>query len=122
MKKLEFTVHEFMTIMGTLDEASGGRPAPEDSILNAWRDQWVTMDQRLESLDMMERADMLFDGKLTINAISDAQLNEVLSVVRDHIKMHQRLIAEEDLDADPEELETWQDKLAELEAIAAGDF
>jgi len=122
MKKLEFSVHEFMTIMGTLDEEAGGRPAPEDSVLNAWREQYVTLDKRLESLDMMERADMLFDGKLTINAISDAQLNEVLGVVREHIQMHERLITEEDLDADPEELETWQDKLAELEAISSGDF
>ncbi len=122
MRKLEFNVHEFMTIMGTLDEATGGRPAPEDSVLNAWREQYVTLDKRLESLDMMERADMLFDGKLTINAISDSQLNEVMSVVRDLIKMHERLIAEEDLDADPEDLEAWQDKLADLAAVASGDF
>ncbi len=122
MRKLEFSVHEFMTIMGTLDEAAGGRPAPEDSVLNAWREQYDTLDKRLESLDMMERADMLFDGKLTINAISDSQLNEVMSVVRDLIKMHERLIAEEDLDADPDDLEAWQDKLGDLAAIASGDF
>ena len=120
MRKLEFTVHEFMTIMGTLDEAYDGAKPPEDSVLVAWREQYDMLDKRLESLPMMERADMLFDGKMTINAISDGQLNEVLGVVRDHIKMHEKLIAENDLDADPEELETWQDKLGELEAIAAG--
>ena len=68
MEKLEFTVHEFMAIMGSLDENLAGKNAPEGSVYNEWHAQWKALDERLEELPMMERADMLFDGKLTINA------------------------------------------------------
>ena len=64
MQKIELSVHEFMTIMGTMDETFGGRmEAPDGSIYAHWYAQWKAMDEQLESLGLMERADMLFDGR-----------------------------------------------------------
>ena len=72
MNKIELTVHEFMTIMGTLDEKFGGRQAAAgSSIYAAWHEQWRALEARLEKLGLMERADMLFDGKVAINALSE---------------------------------------------------
>ena len=114
MEKLEFTVHEFMAIMGSLDENLAGKNAPEGSVYNEWHAQWKALDERLEELPMMERADMLFDGKLTINAITEPHLKEVISVVESQVAMHQQLIKGNDEDADPEDLEIWQNRLNDL--------
>ena len=114
MEKLEFTVHEFMAIMGSLDENLAGKNAPEGSVYNEWHAQWKALDERLEELPMMERADMLYDGKLTINAITEPHLKEVISVVESQVAMHQQLIKGNDEDADPEDLEIWQNRLNDL--------
>ena len=114
MEKLEFTVHEFMAIMGSLDENLAGKNAPEGSVYNEWHAQWKALDERLEELPMMERADMLFDGKLTINAITEPHLKEVISVVESQVAMHTQLIKGNDEDADPEDLEIWQNRLNDL--------
>ena len=117
MDKLEFTVHEFMAIMGSLDENLAGKNAPEGSVYNEWHAQWKALDERLEELPMMERADMLFDGKLTINAITEPHLKEVISVVESQVAMHQQLIKDNDEDADPEDLEIWQNRLNDLSEL-----
>ena len=117
MEKLEFTVHEFMAIMGSLDENLAGKNAPEGSVYNEWHAQWKALDERLEELPMMERADMLFDGKLTINAIPEPHLKEVISVVESQVAMHQQLIKDNDEDADPEDLEIWQNRLNDLSEL-----
>jgi len=114
LEKLEFTVHEFMAIMGSLDENLAGKNAPEGSVYNEWHAQWKALDERLEELPMMERADMLYDGKLTINAITEPHLKEVISVVESQVAMHQQLIKGNDEDADPEDLEIWQNRLNDL--------
>ena len=44
MEKLEFTVHEFMAIMGSLDENLAGKNAPEGSVYNEWHAQWKALD------------------------------------------------------------------------------
>ena len=123
MQKLEFTVHEFMAIMGNLDENLAGKKAPEGSVYNEWHQQWKTLDERLEGLDPMPRADMLFDGKVTINAITEQQLQEVIGVVESQIAMHEKLIADDDEDADPEDLEVWQARLKDLnDLLNAADW
>ena len=118
MHKIELSVHEFMTIMGSLDEGFGGRmKAPDDSVYAAWYQQWKAMDERLESLGLMERADMLFDGKVAINALSETHFQELLKGGRVQIKYHGELIAADDEDADPEELDMWEERLGELQAM-----
>jgi hypothetical protein len=117
LEKLKFTVHEFMAIMGSLDENLAGKNAPEGSVYNEWHAQWKALDERLEELPMMERADMLFDGKLTINAITEPHLKEVISVVESQVAMHQQLIKDNDEDADPEDLEIWQNRLNDLSEL-----
>ncbi|HJO73636.1 MAG TPA: hypothetical protein QGH84_00265 [Rhodospirillales bacterium] len=117
MDKLEFTVHEFMAIMGSLDENLAGKNAPEGSVYNEWYAQWKALDERLEELPMMERADMLFDGKLTINAITEPHLKEVIGVVESQVAMHTQLIKDDDEDADPEDLEIWQNRLKDLSEL-----
>ena len=117
MQKLVFTVHEFMAIMGSLDENLAGKNAPEGSVYNEWHAQWKALDERLEELPMMERANMLFDGKLTINAITEPHLKEVISVVETQVAMHQQLIKDNDEDADPEDLEIWQNRLNDLSEL-----
>ena len=118
MHKIELSVHEFMTIMGSLDEGFGGRmKAPDDSVYAAWYQQWKAMDERLESLGLMERADMLFDGKVAINALSEAHFLELLKCIRGQVKYHGQLIADKDEDADPEELDMWEERLGELQAM-----
>jgi hypothetical protein len=121
LDKLVFTVHEFMAIMGHLDEQLAGKPAPAASVYNEWLEQWQTLDKRLEELPMMERADMLFDGKLTINAISEPHLNEVIGVVEAQIDMHKQLIEDDDEDADPEDLEIWQSRYKDLKQLLGSD-
>lgn len=123
MDKLEFTVHEFMAIMGNLDENLAGKKSPEGSVYNEWYAQWKVLDERLEELDPMPRADMLFDGKVSINAIAEPQLQEVIGIVKNQIALHEKLIKDEDEDADPEDLEIWQAKLKDLtELLEGGDW
>jgi hypothetical protein len=110
-----------MTIMGYLDERLGGNIAPKDSIYNEWQQQWVTLDDRLEKLPMMERADMLFDGKLTINAITKLHLIELISVVDAQVSFHQKLIKDEDEDADLEDLETWVTRQKDLNELLGSE-
>ncbi len=118
MQKIELSVHEFMTIMGTMDETYGGRmKAPDESVYAHWYTQWKAMDERLESLGLMERADMLFDGKVAINALSEAHFQELLKSVRGQVKYHGHLIADGDEDGDEEELNMWEERLAELQAM-----
>lgn len=117
MDKLEFTVHEFMTIMGSIDESLAGKNAPGGSVYNEWFAQWKALDERLEELPMMERADMLFDGKLTINAITEPHLKEVITIVEAQVVLHEQLIKDDDEDADPEDLEIWQNRHRDLSEL-----
>ena len=118
LPKLELTVHEFMAIMGNLDERMAGKPQTEDtSIYHEWYRQWKVLDERLEKLPPMQRADMLFDGKVSINAISEAHLKELIGVVKSQFALHRKLIDDGDEDADPEDLEVWQNRLADLDGM-----
>ena len=112
-----------MIIMGSLDENLAGKKAPDGSVYNEWHQQWKALDERLEELPMMERADTLFDGKLTINAITEPHLKEVIGVVKNQIAMHEQLIKDNDEDADPEALEVWQNRLKDLsELLGSNDW
>ena len=118
MDKIELTVHEFMTIMGTLDEKFGGRQsAAGDSIYAAWLEQWRVLDARLEKLGLMERADMLFDGKVAINALSEQHFRELIKTVEGRVTFNKQLLDEGDEDGDEEELEMWENRLGELQAM-----
>jgi hypothetical protein len=117
MQKIELTVHEFMSIMGALDESRGGKGPTGDTIYDEWFTQWKALDERLEKLDMMDRADMLFDGKISINAISEVHFGQLIDAVVDQITMHRELIEAEDEDADPDDLEMWQSRLTELQGL-----
>ncbi len=113
--KLEITVHEFLTIMGKLDaERKGQPPGDGDSIYDTWYDHWVALEKKVDKLSPMARADMLFDGKVGINAISENHLAEIIGVVEDQIAMHRELIKTDDEDADPEDLAMWQERLSQL--------
>ena len=116
MDKIVFTVHEFMAVMGSMDENLAGKKAPEGSVYNEWHEQWKVLDERLEELDPMPRADMLFDGKVTINAITEPQLQEVVGVVENQIAMHEKLI-----DDDDEEEDDVEAILAALRAMESDD-
>ena len=118
MDKIELTVHEFMTVMGTLDEKFGGRQsAAGDSIYAAWLEQWRVLDARLEKLGLMERADMLFDGKVAINALSEQHFRELIMTVEGRVTFNKQLLDEGDEDGDEEELEMWENRLGELQAM-----
>lgn len=118
MQRLEFSVHEFMTIMGSLDFSRESKPVEGGaSVYDEWYDQWRQLDTRLESLDPLPRADMLFDAKVVINSITDSQLTEVIGVVQEQINMHKELIKTKDEDADPEDLEGWETRLVDLEKL-----
>jgi len=121
LRKLEFSVHEFMAIMDHLDAGFGGGKPPRDSVYNEWRAQWKTLDERLEALAPMQRADMLFDGKVAINAIGEPHLREVIGVVEDLIAMQKKLLAEGDEDADPDDLEVFETRLRELKELLKSD-
>ena len=93
MDKIELTVHEFMMIMGTLDEQFGGRQsAAGESIYAAWHEQWRALDARLEKLGLMERADMLFDGKVAINALAEQHFRELLKVIEGRVVFNKQLL------------------------------
>ncbi len=117
MEKIELTVHEFMTIMGSLDEKKSELNTNDDSIYEAWFPQWKALDERLEKLDMMERADMLFDGKIAINAISESHFQQLLRAVTYQIQTHTELIEKKDEDADPEDCKMWEERLSQLNAL-----
>jgi len=117
MQKIVLTVHEFMAIMGALDEVRGGKGPTGDTIYDEWYSQWKDLDVRLEKLDMMERADMLFDGKITINAITEEHFQQLIDAVKYQISMHQQLIETNDEDGDPDDLEIWETRLTELEKL-----
>lgn len=114
MSKLQFSVYEFMAIMGRMDEELGGSDPSPESVFNEWYEQWRTLENRSEELPPMERADLLFDGKVTINAISEPHLREVVGVVEALVHMHRQLIRDEDPDADEEDLAMWETRLDEL--------
>lgn len=119
MSKLQFSVYEFMAIMGRMDEdLNGAKPSP-DSVYVEWRDQWKQLEDKSEALGPMERADLLFDGKVTINAISEEHLREVIDVVAGQVKMNQDMIDEDDPDADEEDLAMWRTRLRELNGVLA---
>lgn len=116
MDTIQFSVHEFVTVMGILNErVRDGDGVPDTSVWHAWKDRYKALDRDLEKLDMMDRADMLFDGKVTFNDVTKEQLAEVIAIVDSHAKHEQQLIDENDLDADPEELEIWTTLHARLE-------
>jgi len=117
MQKIVLSVHEFMSIMGALDEVRGGKGPIGETIYDEWYPQWKALDERLEKLDMMDRADMLFDGKITINAITEEHFQQLIDAVKYQIAMHQELIETNDEDADPEDLELWETRLTELDAL-----
>ncbi len=118
MSNLQLTVHEFLTIMGTLDEhmeKTGFKG--ESAIYDAWYQQWREVEAKVESLSMMDRADMLFDGKVTINDIPEEHIVEVKDCINEQIGMHKRMIEENDVDADPDDLEIWENRLAAVEKL-----
>lgn len=118
MSNLQLTVHEFLTIMGTLDEhmeETGFKG--ESAIYDAWYQQWRDVEAKVEKLAMMERADMLFDGKVTINDISAEHLVEVRACINEQINIHRKMIAENDVDADPDDLEIWENRLAAIKDL-----
>ncbi|MDA8637479.1 hypothetical protein N9L49_02545 [Rhodospirillales bacterium] len=109
METLIFSVHEFMIMMGILREQKNeGKDIPKDSIWNTWQPRYQELDRDLEKLDMMRRADMLFDGKVTFHDVSNDMIREVMSLVDIHLKFEQNLIEEGDLDGDPDEVEIWR--------------
>ena len=118
MQKIELSVHEFMAVMGQLDEArKGAGPGAAGTIYDEWYTQWIALDERLEKLDMMARADMMFDGKIAINAISENHFKELIEAVQYQISFHKELIETEDEDADEEDLEIWQKCLSKLTGV-----
>ena len=119
MSKLQFSVYEFMAIMGRIDEdLNGAKPVP-DSVFLEWEDQWRQLEKRSDSLSPMERADLLFDGKVTINAITETHLREVIGVVQSQVSMQETLHEDDDPDADEEDLAMWRTRLRELSGMLA---
>lgn len=119
MSKLQLSVYEFMAIMGRMDEdLNGAKPSPE-SVFVEWQDQWKQLEDKSEALGPMERADLLFDGKVTINAISEEHLRELIDVVGGQVKMNQEMIDEDDPDADEEDLAMWRNRHRELNGMLA---
>ena len=112
------TVHEFLTIMGTLDEhmeKTGFKG--ESAIYDAWYQQWRDVEAKVEGMSMMDRADMLFDGKVTINDIPAEHLAEVTVCIKEQVAIHTKMIEENDIDADPDDLEIWQNRLAAVKEL-----
>lgn len=116
METLIFSVHEFMIIMGILREQKNeGQDIPKESIWNVWQPRYQELDRDLEKLDMMRRADMLFDGKVTFHDVSNDMIREVMGLVDIHLNFEQNLIEEGDLDGDPDEVEIWRTLRLRLE-------
>lgn len=119
MSKLQFSVYEFMAIMGRIDEDLNGAKPDPGSVFSEWEDQWRQLEARSDSLSPMERADLLFDGKVTINAITEEHLREVVAVVQSQVAMQETLHEEGDPDADEEDLAMWRNRLRELNGMLA---
>lgn len=120
MQKIELSVHEFMAIMGQLDEDRNETgPDASRTIYDEWHAQWTSLDDRLEKLGPMDRADMLFDGKITINAISEDHFQALINSVKFQISFHKDLIKTEDEDADEDDLDIWQKCLNRLTGVNA---
>ena len=125
MSKLQFTVYEFMSIVGYLDEqrkvVGKGLPqkVPDASVYDEWIDQWRDLEKRSDALAPMERADLLFDGKVTINAITADHLREVIQVVEVMFDQQQQLIDDDDPDADMDDLVMWRNRLRDLNGVLA---
>lgn len=116
METLIFSVHEFMIIMGILREReNAGEDIPADSIWVTWQERYKELDRDLEKLDMMQRADMLFDGKVTFHDVTVPMMHEVLSLIDVHLAFEQGLIEDGDLDGDPDEVEIWRTLRLRLE-------
>ena len=62
-------------------------------------------------------ADMLFDGKVTINALSEEHFHELIKTVEGRAVFNKQLLDEGDEDGDEEELEVWENRLGELLAM-----
>ena len=121
--KIVLTVHEFTIIMGHLDQKFAGKRNAKSAIYDAWYDHWKSVEDKMEGMGPMERADMLFDGKITINALSAEQLEELVGVAESQVTFHETLIKDNDEDADPEDLDTWKARLRELRGLGrAGDW
>ncbi|MBT4890346.1 MAG: hypothetical protein HON65_12420 [Rhodospirillales bacterium] len=119
MSKIQFSVYEFMSIVGHMDEGLKGQKAAPGSVYHEWIDQWNDLDKKSEALGPMERADLLFDGKVTINAITSDHLKEVISVVDAIYKMNEQMVEDEDPDADEEDVSMWRNRLRELNGVLA---
>lgn len=118
MSDLQLTVHEFLTIMGTLDEhMEKTNFKGESAIYDAWYQQWRDVEAKVEKLAMMDRADMLFDGKVTISDIPADHLVEVKASINEQINIHKKMIEQNDIDADPDDLEIWQNRLAAIKDL-----
>ena len=115
MQKIDFSVHEFMVIIGTLDERSSS--LAKDSVYHAWKGRYNQLDRHLEELPMMERADMLFDGKVAFEGVGEAQLREVLAVVQAQEGFERKLIEDGDEDGDEDEVEVWQKLAKRVQAL-----
>jgi len=116
METLIFSVHEFMIMMGILREQKNeGKDIPKESIWTIWQPRYQELDRDLEKLDMMRRADMLFDGKVTFHDVSNDMIREVMGLVDIHLAFEQNLIEEGDLDGDPDEVEIWRTLRLRLE-------
>ena len=104
METISFTVHEFMILMGILNErVRDGSGVPDSSVWNLWKDRYKQLDKELEKLDMMDRD------------VTKPQIEEVIGLVDEHAAYEQQLIDDNDLDADPDELEIWKTLRARLE-------
>ena len=116
METISFTVHEFMILMGILNgRVRDGSGVPDSSVWNLWKDRYKQLDKELEKLDMMDRADMLFDGKIKFADVPKTDIQEIMTLVEAHAAHEQSLIDDKDPDADPDELEIWQTLYARLE-------
>ncbi len=116
MDTLKFSVHEFVTIMGILSERMReGDSVPATSVYHAWKSRYDELDRDLEKLDMMARADMLFDGKVLREDVSREHIEEVMEIVVIHRAHEQKLIDDGDIDADQDELDIWNTVYARLE-------
>ena len=75
MDTIKFSVHEFMTLMGRLNERDrDGDGVPATSIWHKWKKRYQDLDKELEKLDMMDRADMLFDGKVKFEDVPKSEI------------------------------------------------
>ncbi len=119
MSKMQFSVYEFMAIMGRIDEDLKSAKHPDDSVFLEWEDQWRQMEKKLDALAPMERADLLFDGKVTINAISEVHLRQIVDIVGSQVRMQEDLHEQDDPDADEEDLAMWRTRLRDVNGILA---